>query len=109
MVASSQLISLPLCQILSVFWMGIKTPYDSELQRGGVFLRQGTSRREPDPRYRPLYLRGFGLPALGRLPALGFGLSASDLRPQTSDLGLSIPSDLVFDFHVWSGRLARCR
>src|SRR5215831_8025301 len=87
MVASSQLISLPLCQILSVFWMGIKTPYESELQRGGVFLRQGTSRREPDPRYRPLYLRGFGLPALGRLPALGFGLSASDLRPQTSDFG----------------------
>src|SRR5215469_17050387 len=80
MVASSQLMSFPLCQILSVFWMGIKTPYENELQRGGGFLRQGTSRRELNPRYRPLYPRAPGLQAPGFRP------QTSDLRPQTSDL-----------------------
>src|SRR5579864_7921811 len=29
MVASSQLMSLPLCQILSVFWMAIEAPFES--------------------------------------------------------------------------------
>src|SRR5690348_9138267 len=89
MVASSQLISLPLCQILSVFWMGIKTPSKSELQRGGAFLRQGTSRREPDPRYRPLYLRGFGDPASGSRPRTSdFGPQTSDLRDSLTELGV---------------------
>src|SRR5208282_4127061 len=50
MVASSQLMSLPLCQILSVFWIAIETPW--WVQR----LLQHYSRGVRDPRRaRPMW------------------------------------------------------